>query len=65
MCLAMPIHTHELINTLEMMEIELIGMRRKMLRSKPRQRTSKERQTIEKAKSLLMERNNLSEEEAH
>ena len=39
--------------------------RRKKLRSKPRVRNEEDATIILKAKALLMERNNMTEEEAH
>ena len=39
--------------------------RRKKLRQQPKQRDEKERAIINQAKALLMERNNMTEEEAH
>lgn len=65
MCLAMPIHTHELVSTLETMLLELSRPLRRSRKPQPKKRTQKEQKTIEDAKALLMERNNLSEEEAH
>lgn len=65
MCLAMPIHTHELVSTLETMPLELSRPLRRSRKPQPKKRTQKEQKTIEDAKALLMERNNLSEEEAH
>lgn len=65
MCLAMPIHTHELVNTLEMMLLELSRPRKKTLKPQPKKRTEQEQKIIRDAKALLMERNHLSEEEAH
>ena len=54
--LSMPIKVHDLINTVEMM---LQNMRRR------RKKRPEEKALIAKAKSLLMERNNMTEEEAH
>lgn len=65
MCLEMPIHTHELISTMETMWIELSRPKRKTLRPQPKKRTKQEQKIINDAKELLMERNHLSEEEAH
>ena len=65
MCLPMPIHSHELISTLETMEMELSTMERQRRKHQPKKRTEKEQKTIDDAKALLMERNHLSEEEAH
>lgn len=63
-CLELPMKVHELLQTLEMMEGQ-IRRRRKRLRSIPRQRSEEDRQMIEQAKALLMDRNKFSEEEAH
>ena len=63
-CLELPMKVHELLQTLEMMEGQ-IRRRRKRLRNIPRQRSEEDRQIIEQAKALLMDRNKFSEEEAH
>lgn len=63
-CLELPMKVHELLQTLEMMEGQ-IRCRRKRLRNIPRQRSEEDRQMIEQAKALLMDRNKFSEEEAH
>ena len=63
-CLGMPIKTRDLMSTLEMM-VYRQQKRRKREKFKPRVRSDKERETIDKAKMLLMERNNMTEEEAH
>ena len=63
-CLELPMKVHELLQTLEMMEGQ-IRRRRKRFRSIPRQRSEEDRQMIEQAKALLMDRNKSSEEEAH
>lgn len=64
-CLAMPIRTHGLISTIETIYMELIRPKRKALRPQPKKRSENERKIIDEAKTLLMERNHLSEEEAH
>lgn len=63
-CLSLPIRVADLVNTLEMMVGSMSRNRRK-LRQKPKERSEKERQVIGEAKKLLMERNNMTEEEAH
>ena len=63
-CLELPMKVHKLLQTLEMMEGQ-IRRRRKRLRNIPRQRSEEDRQMIEQAKALLMDRNKFSEEEAH
>lgn len=63
-CLSMPIKMADLISTLQMMYTN-ISRRRKKDREKNRPRTEEERAVIDKAKLLLMERNNMTEDEAH
>ena len=63
-CLALPMKVHELLQTVEMMEYT-IARRRKKMRQKPKERSKEEVQQIVRAKALLMERNNMTEEEAH
>ena len=63
-CLSTPLKVHELLQTLEMMEYT-IARKRKKQREKPKERTKEEQELITEAKHLLMERNNMSEEEAH
>lgn len=79
MCLPMPFHTRELVSTIETMMLDLTCQQRnaaqrstvqrnavqRRKKAKPVKRTEKEQQIIEDAKQLLMERNHLSEEEAH
>lgn len=62
--LAMPLKVHELVNTVNMMSQGIMRKRKKM-REKPRERSKEDQQTIASAKQLLMERNHLTEEEAH
>lgn len=63
-CLPMPLKVHDLIGTLEMM-MQAQSRRRKKLRQEPKQRNRQEHELILQAKNLLMERNNMTEEEAH
>jgi len=65
MCLAMPIHLHELVSTLETIQMEMTALERRRRKQQPKKRTEKEQKIINDAKALLMERNHLSEEEAH
>lgn len=62
--LSMPIKVQDLLNTLQLMTYNYMR-RKKKEKNKPRQRTEKEKEIIKKAKLVLMERNNMSEEEAH
>lgn len=63
-CLSTPLKGNELLQTVEMMECTLMR-RKKREHQKPKMRTGEEQALIAEAKALLMERNNLSEEEAH
>lgn len=63
-CLSTPLRVNELLQTVEMMEYT-ITRRRKKSKNKPKERSEEEVALINEAKTLLMERNNLTEEEAH
>lgn len=63
-CLPMPIKSHDLLNTLQLMTYQY-QRRKKKEKERPKQRTEEEKALIQKAKILLMDRNNMSEEEAH
>lgn len=63
-CLSMPLKVNELVSTVSMMA-EGIERRRRKARLKPRARNTEEETAIREAKRLLMERNHLTEEEAH
>lgn len=62
--LAMPVHAYELVSTVETMMMDLRRQRKKR-KAQPKRRTEQEQRIIDDAKHLLMERNHLSEEEAH
>lgn len=64
MCLTMPLKAHDLINTVNMM-IQNMERRRRKSRSRPRERRPEETAIIKEAKEVLMNRNHMSEEEAH
>lgn len=64
MGLAMPLKVHELVDTIHMMSQGVIR-RKKKLQEKPKVRSAEDASIIERAKRLLMERNNMTEEEAH
>lgn len=64
MSLAMPLKVHELIDTVDMM-VQNIERRRRRQRVIPKERNPEEIALIKAAKELLMERNNMTEEEAH
>ncbi|HAU85836.1 MAG TPA: antitermination regulator [Lachnospiraceae bacterium] len=61
-CLGTPLKTKELLNTLDMMTYKYTRQKKK---KNGKQRTQAEKDTIQKAKIVLMDRNNISEEEAH
>ena len=62
--LPMPIKVFDLVNTLEMM-MSGIRRRRKKRRMESRNRSDEQKAVITRAKELLMERNQMTEEEAH
>jgi len=47
------------------MMVESLSRRRKKLKSQPKERSMEEKELIRQAKELLMERNHMSETEAH
>ncbi|MDF2941974.1 MAG: response regulator receiver and domain protein [Herbinix sp.] len=63
-CLQMPIKTHDLLNTVQMMSYQY-QRRKKKDKEKPKARSEEEKELIRKAKLVLMDRNNMTEEEAH
>ncbi len=63
-CLPMPLKVRDLVNTLEMM-VQAQMQRKRRRKSQPRKRNEEDNLLIEKAKALLMERNNMTESEAH
>ena len=64
MAVTMPLSVYELFNTLEMM-LQSAARRRKKERAKPKVRSTEEQHIIDRAKSLLIERNHMTESEAH
>ncbi len=63
-CVSMPIKVHDLVNTVDMM-IQSIERRKRRLKSRPKERSAEEVRLIKNAKELLMNRNHMTEEEAH
>lgn len=63
-CLSMPLKVNELVSTVGMMA-EGIERRRRKAHSQPKTRNAEEKTAIREAKRLLMERNHMTEEEAH
>jgi response regulator NasT len=62
--LPMPLKVQDLLNTLEMMMTQYFRWKKKQ-KKKPKVRSESDRRTVTKTKELLMERNHMTEEEAH
>ena len=62
--LSMPVKVYDLVTTVESV-LQTLQSRRKKRRQTVRRRTPEERALISQAKMLLMERNGITEEEAH
>ena len=62
--LAMPFKVQDLLNTLEMMMVQYNRWKKKQ-KKKPKARSENDRKVITTAKELLMERNQMTEDEAH
>lgn len=62
--LSVPLKIHELLSTVEMVAYNLERKRRKR-RQAPRKRTKEEQELVARAKTILMERNQMTEDEAH
>ena len=63
-CLPIPIKVYELMNTMEML-LKTMERRRRKRKLERKNRDSKQREVITRAKELLMDRSHMSEEEAH
>lgn len=63
-CLGLPLRVHELIGTLRMME-EWSRRYQRRQKSAPRKRSGPEQEIIGQAKGLLMDRNHMTEADAH
>lgn len=61
---SMPLKVHDFLETMELID-HRIARKRKKRREKPKTRSQNDKAMIDKAKLLLMERNHLTEEEAH
>lgn len=62
--LPVPFKVYDLLNTIEMIQ-ETQQRRRRKRRETPRARNTEDKKVIEQAKALLMERNHMTENEAH
>lgn len=63
-CVAMPLKINDFLNTIEMMT-QAISRRRKKLKAQPKIRSEEEVKLIDEAKKVLIEKNNMTEPEAH
>lgn len=63
-CLSMPLKVYDLMNTMEML-LQTMERRRRKRKAERKNRNPKQREVIARAKELLMNRNHMSEEEAH
>ena len=63
-CVEMPIKAGDLVDTLEML-LEAAERRKRKRRSVPKLRSREEQELIEGAKAMLMERNSMTEKDAH
>ena len=63
-CLSMPLKVHDLVSTVGMMSEGIVRRRRKA-RQQPKVRNAEQEAVIGEAKVLLMDRNHMTEEEAH
>lgn len=63
-CLGLPLKVQDLVSTLDMM-VETMARRRRKRKNQPKERSKEEKEMIKQAKELLMERNHMSESEAH
>lgn len=64
-CISMPVKAQELLSTLEMMLVRRSNRGKKAKAEKPRARSGEEEELLWEAKHLLMERNHMTEAEAH
>ena len=62
--LCLPLKVHDLMDTIEFMQAAIIR-RQKKKKKMPKVRSEKEQKMIDAAKKLLMDRNSMTEEEAH
>lgn len=64
MFLEMPLKAGDLLNTVSMLDMDVTRWKRRK-RETPKQRNQQETERIRRAKQLLMERNHMTEPEAH
>ena len=63
-CLSAPLKVYDLMSTMEMMQ-QAMDRRRRIRKKEKRAKNPDQQKKIREAKELLMERNRMSEEEAH
>lgn len=63
--ITMPLKSQDLLGTIEMMSMHYRQLKKKEREAKRGKKNEKERIQIDRAKALLMERNHMTEEEAH
>ena len=63
-CLPLPVRMKDLVNTVSMLQRN-VEVRLKKKRTQPRKRTREEEELVLEAKTVLMNRNNMTEPEAH
>ena len=61
----MPIHSREFVSTVQMMTMDIARELKRRKKTQPKRRTAEEEKIINKAKALLMERNQMTENDAH
>ncbi len=65
-CLPMPVRSHDLLNTIQMMSYRYQRrMKKEREERQPKERSQEEKEVIQRAKLVLMHRNHMTEEEAH
>lgn len=62
--ITMPLKVNDLANTIDMLSMNILR-RRKKLKEQPKKRNLEEQKFIDEAKKILIEKNNLTEYEAH
>ena len=64
-CLATPIQTREFVSTVQMMTMDIARELKRRNKKRPKKRSAEEQKVIDAAKALLMERNQMTEQDAH
>ena len=59
------IHSREFVSTVQMMTMDIARELKRRKKTQPKRRTAEEEKIINKAKALLMERNQMTENDAH